>query len=209
MKFSELFTLNPIETVIEIEKADKQDEARRLVERFIITPSLASAIENIALPQLRFDGGAEGKGVLVVGNYGTGKSHVMSFLSILAENETYLSSVQGAEWRDKLAPMAGKYKVKRCQIAASLRNLYEIVAEELTELAKRCGFPFAFKDLRSVTNVKHEFARFMEAFETAPLSASQLEGMSLYDLRLARNWPWAGQLAAAFARLQALPAPSG
>jgi len=28
-------------------------------------------------------------------------------------------------------------------------------------------------------------------------------------LRLARNWPWAGQLAAAFARLQALPAPSG
>ena len=28
-------------------------------------------------------------------------------------------------------------------------------------------------------------------------------------LRLARDWPWAGQLAAAFARLQALPAPSG
>jgi len=28
-------------------------------------------------------------------------------------------------------------------------------------------------------------------------------------LRLARNWPWSGQLAAAFARLQALPAPSG
>jgi len=28
-------------------------------------------------------------------------------------------------------------------------------------------------------------------------------------LRLARDWPWAGQLAAAFARLQALPAPGG
>ncbi len=28
-------------------------------------------------------------------------------------------------------------------------------------------------------------------------------------LRLARDWPWAGQLAAAFARLQALPAPTG
>jgi len=27
-------------------------------------------------------------------------------------------------------------------------------------------------------------------------------------LRLARDWPWSGQLAAAFARLQALPAPS-
>jgi len=28
-------------------------------------------------------------------------------------------------------------------------------------------------------------------------------------LRLARDWPWSGQLAAAFARLQALPAPAG
>ena len=28
-------------------------------------------------------------------------------------------------------------------------------------------------------------------------------------LRLSRDWPWAGQLAAAFARLQALPAPTG
>jgi hypothetical protein len=27
-------------------------------------------------------------------------------------------------------------------------------------------------------------------------------------LRLARDWPWSGQLAAAFARLQALPAPA-
>jgi hypothetical protein len=28
-------------------------------------------------------------------------------------------------------------------------------------------------------------------------------------LRLSRDWPWSGQLAAAFARLQALPAPTG
>jgi len=27
-------------------------------------------------------------------------------------------------------------------------------------------------------------------------------------LRLARDWPWSGQLAAAFAHLQALPAPA-
>ncbi len=28
-------------------------------------------------------------------------------------------------------------------------------------------------------------------------------------LRLARDWPWSAQLAAAFERLQALPAPTG
>lgn len=167
MTYSALFTLNPIETVIEIEKADKHNEARRLVERFIITPSLATTIENVALPQLRFDSANEGKGVLIVGNYGTGKSHLMSFLSILAENDTYLSYVQSPEWREKLGAIAGSYKVKRCQIAASLRNLYEIVAEELTVLGKQSGFEFVFKDLRNITNVKHEFSRFMEAFEKA------------------------------------------
>jgi len=28
-------------------------------------------------------------------------------------------------------------------------------------------------------------------------------------LRLAKDWPWSGELAAAFERLQALPAPTG
>ena len=52
MKYSELFTLNPIESVIKINEADKKDEAKRLVSTFVITPSLGEAIETVALPQL-------------------------------------------------------------------------------------------------------------------------------------------------------------
>ena len=166
MKYSELFTLNPIESVIQIDKADKKNEAQLLVERFVITPSLGEAIETVALPQLDFESGAEGKGIFVVGNYGTGKSHVMSFLSVVAEDAGMLQHIKNEEWKPRLERFAGKYKVRRCEIGGSMMNLYQIVAEQLQFLAKSCGFAFTFKDQSQVSNVKTEFARFMEAFDT-------------------------------------------
>jgi hypothetical protein len=167
MKYSDLFTLNPIETVIKIDPADKKSEAKRLVEAFVITPSLSEAFETIALPQLDLENPTEGKGIFVVGNYGTGKSHVMSFLSIIAEDASYLPGVHSESWRARFGSFAGKYKVKRCQIAASRMNLYQIVAEQLGLLAKDCGFDFNFRDQREFSNVKDEFRRFMVAFDAA------------------------------------------
>ena len=165
MKYADLFTLNPIESVIQIDKADKKTEAIQLVERFVITPSLGEAIENVALPQLDFESGVEGKGIFVVGNYGTGKSHVMSFLSVLAEDAGKLQYVKDEAWKPKLERFAGKYRVRRCEIGGSTMNLYQIVAEQLQLLAKSCGFTFTFKDQSQVSNVKTEFARFMEEFD--------------------------------------------
>jgi hypothetical protein len=165
MNYDELFTLHPIETVIQIDEADKK--AKRLVETFVITPSLGEAITTVALPQLDFENATEGKGIFVVGNYGTGKSHLMSFLSIIAEDAAFLPHVRGDEWRYPFEAFAGKYKVKRCQIAGSMMNLYQIVAEQLERLAQTCGFSFTFIDQRQVSNVKTEFARFMVAFDAA------------------------------------------
>ena len=167
MKYSDQFTLNPIESVIQIERADKKNEAQRLVERFVITPSLGEAIENVALPQLDFESGVEGKGIFVVGNYGTGKSHVMSFLSVIAEDAGMLQYVSNDDWKPKLERFAGNYKVRRCEIGGTTMNLYQIVAEQLQFLAKSCGFAFTFKDQSQISNVKTEFARFMEEFDVA------------------------------------------
>jgi hypothetical protein len=165
MKYGDLFTLNPIETVIQLEKADKKGEAKLLVERFVITPSLGETIETVAIPQLDFLSGTEGKGIFVVGNYGTGKSHVMSFLSILAEDASYLTSLRDPSWTARLARFAGQYRVKRCELSGTMMNLYQIVAEQLQQLAKVCGFSFTFRDQREITNVKDEFERYMVEFD--------------------------------------------
>jgi hypothetical protein len=165
MKYADLFTLNPIETVIKIDAADKKSEARRLIETFVITPSMGQAIDDVALPQLDFDNGVEGKGIFVVGNYGTGKSHVMSFLSLIAEDAEYLQYLKNPEWKPKLERFAGKYKVKRCEIGGVTASLYWILTDELQTFAKKCGFDFQFKDQNQLSNIKTEFARFMTEFD--------------------------------------------
>ncbi len=167
MKYGELFELNEITEVIKISRANTQAGAEELVRRFVLTKSLADSIDSVAVPQLNFESGAEGKGIFVVGNYGTGKSHVMSFLSILAENADMLRHVDDEAWRAKLATFAGKYVVIRQEIAVSDKSvtLFQIVCNSLEELAAKSGFEFKFKR-EGVDNIKKEFARFMSAFES-------------------------------------------
>jgi hypothetical protein len=165
MRYSDLFKLNSIKTVIQINEADDSNKAKRLVETFVVTESLGEMITHVALPQLDFNSGAEGKGIFMVGNYGTGKSHVMGFLSIIAENADYLQYVRDADYKQKLSVFAGKYKVRRHQIAGSLMSLYDIITEQLSILAKKEGFSFNFKLATQVSDIKTEFQRFMEEFE--------------------------------------------
>jgi hypothetical protein len=166
MKYGDLFTLNPIETVIKINDADNRVKAKRLVSTFVVTPSLGKTLETVAMPQLDLDRGIEGKGIFVVGNYGTGKSHVMSFLSLIAEDTGYLAHVRDELWREKLRQFAGRFKVRRLQIAGTMMSLYEMVAQELSALASSLGFAYQFQSQSQVPNVKYEFMRFMECFDT-------------------------------------------
>ncbi len=164
MKYEGLFTLNPIETVIKINKADERTEAQRLISSFVVTPSLAKTFDDIVLPQLSLLLDIEGKGIFIVGNYGTGKSHVMIFISVFAEDSSYLDKVMDPEIRGKFSAIAGKYVVRRTEIVSQM-SVYGIITTELSKLGKACGFEFSWKPMTEVVNNKNEFKRFMEAFE--------------------------------------------
>lgn len=169
MHYRELFQLNPIKTVIELEDANARATALLLVERFVVTPSLQDMLQRVALPQLGKAEGVEGKGIFVVGHYGTGKSHVMSFLSALAEHG---DAPEHLRPHPELTParyqaFAGQYVVKRTQLAGMKRSLYWGVAHQLTELATSLGVPFTFKDEHDIVNPKPELERFLTAIEQA------------------------------------------
>lgn len=165
VRYADLFSLNPIETVVELNDADIKAKARRLVATFVMTPSLEEQLRTVVLPQLDFSRGVEGKGLFFVGTYGTGKSHAMSFISAIAENEGYLKDVREDKIRELLRPIAGGFHVKRLQITGTLMSLYDIVAEQLTELGAQLGLAFQFKSATQVSNVKTEFQRFMQIYE--------------------------------------------
>src|SRR5215831_5299146 len=104
MKFGELFQFDPIETVIQLREADLADEARRLIQTYVISDRMAEQIVDVVLPQLRFDAPQDNKGLLIVGNYGTGKSHLMSVLSALAEHSVLARSLRHAKIGEDVGP---------------------------------------------------------------------------------------------------------
>ena len=84
MKYGDLIQFEPIESVIQLLDANRPAEAKRLVSTYVISDEMAARIAERIVPQLSFDEAIDHKGLLVVGNYGTGKSHLMSVLSLVA-----------------------------------------------------------------------------------------------------------------------------
>ena len=81
MKYHDLVQFEPIETVIQLRDADHESAAHRLAATYVMSDEMAEKLTAVLIPQLRFDQPADNKGFLVVGNYGTGKSHLMSVIS--------------------------------------------------------------------------------------------------------------------------------
>ncbi len=84
MKYSDLVKFEPIESVIQLEQASSEDAVRQLVQTFVISKRMAEQLCDLVIPNLQIDHAADNKGVLIVGNYSTGKSHLLSLISGLA-----------------------------------------------------------------------------------------------------------------------------
>src|SRR5689334_16036593 len=85
MKYKDLIQFDPIESVVELRSSDKLGEAKRLVATYVMSDEMAEKLNDVVFPQLQFEQAADNRGILVVGNYGTGKSHLMAVISALAE----------------------------------------------------------------------------------------------------------------------------
>ena len=72
MKYGNLIQFDPIESVVQLRVADELTAAQQLVRTYVISDEMAEKIITLVFPQLQFGQPADNKGLLVVGNYGTG-----------------------------------------------------------------------------------------------------------------------------------------
>src|SRR5690242_12490938 len=100
MLYRDLVQFDPIESVIQLRSANEKEAAANLVQTYVISDRMADHLANEVIPQIGLSGDIDHKGVLVVGNYGTGKSHLMSVLSALAEHADLVPLVRNAEVRE-------------------------------------------------------------------------------------------------------------
>ena len=163
MKYGDLIQFEPIESVIQLLDANRPDEAKKLVATYVMSDDMAKRITDQMIPQLSFDASVDHMGLLVVGNYGTGKSHLMSVLSLVAEDAAYLPMIRHPKVAEAAAKIAGKFKVHRVEISSQM-SLRDIVTQELESFLEKIGVSYAFPPADKVVNNKAAFEEMMAAF---------------------------------------------
>src|ERR1700680_4108333 len=142
MKYSELIEFQPIETIIQLRDANKSAAAKSLVSTYVISDQMAERLRDVVIPQLQFQKPHDNKGLLVVGNYGTGKSHLLSVISSVAEHADLQPLLTHESVRVAAAQVAGKFKVIRIEIGATEMPLREIITSHLEEKLDGLGLSF-------------------------------------------------------------------
>ncbi len=164
MKYGDLIQFDPIESVVQLRDADKSSAAQHLVSTYVISTEMEERLTQLIVPQIQFDHLHDNKGLLVVGNYGTGKSHLMSVVSSLAEDATLLEALTSPSVRDAVKPIAGRFKVIRTEIGATTMSLRDIFVAELEEYLEKHGVNYSFPDASTITSHKRSFEDMMEKF---------------------------------------------
>jgi len=106
----------------------------------------------------------DNKGVMVVGNYGTGKSHLMLVISAIAEHAELLDDVNNDKVAEGAKKIAGKFKVVRTEIGSTTMSLRNILTGELEEHLSSMGVDYQFPEASQRHENKSSFEEMMAAF---------------------------------------------
>jgi hypothetical protein len=105
---------------------------------------MADLLLNLVLPNLQIDRPADNKGILVVGNYGTGKTHLMAVLSAVAEHGDLALGLRNDAMREAAGAIAGRFKVLRMELGGVEKSLRDIILDELQTFLEGLGCPYTF-----------------------------------------------------------------
>jgi predicted ATPase len=164
MKYRELIQFEPIESVVQLRDADRKDSARQLISTYVISEEMVEKLTELVFSHLQFDFPSDNKGLLVVGNYGTGKSHLMSLISAVAEHADFGDVVQNEDVSRSAREIAGKFKVIRTEIGSTTMSLRDILIAAIEEHLISFGVNYSFPSAGEVSTNKPAFEEMMDIF---------------------------------------------
>lgn len=164
MIYRDLIQFDPLESVIQLRNANELVEARRLVQTYVISDRMAAQLTDLVIPQLRIDRSVDNKGILVVGNYGTGKSHLMSVISAIAQHEDLVADLRNPDVQEEAGHIAGHFQVVRSELGGVTRSLRDSVLGDLETFLDSVGTPFSFPPADKVSNNKDPLIQAVAAF---------------------------------------------
>lgn len=143
MKYKELLNFEPITEVVKFSRTNEADYQQNLVKTFVFSEAFEQHLLPLMVRNLDFTQSGEGFGLQVVGNYGTGKSHLMSLVSLIAEEASLLDGIQNTKPKEDLAAIAGKFKVLRFELG-NTESLWEVITYHIEQYFQSLGINFSF-----------------------------------------------------------------
>jgi hypothetical protein len=165
MKYKDLIQFEPITSVVKLTNANEQSEAERLVKTFVFSKKIKEDLEAVVVKNLLPDSQEETKGIQIVGSYGTGKSHLMSLVSVIAENKSLVDYLSNEDIKKSFGKIAGNYKVLRFEVGTD-KPLKDIVFAQIERFFDELGISFTF-DEKSNFSWREQIQRMMGEFESA------------------------------------------
>jgi hypothetical protein len=166
MKYKELINFEPITEVVQFGQTGKEAYQIDLVKSFSFSDAFRDNLIPLMVKNLDFTRTGESFGLQVVGNYGTGKTHLMSLVSLIAENEKLLDLVSDDKPKNDLKSIAGKFKVLRFELGGT-ESLWDFIAFRIENYFKEIGVAFSFEGHGPITyeqKLKKMMAEFEEKF---------------------------------------------
>ncbi len=167
MQYKELIQFESITTVVKLVNTNELSVAEKLVKTFVFSKKMIDDLKEVIIKNLITEfppePKIETKGIQIVGSYGTGKSHLMSLVSAIAENADLLNLLQNEELSSVFKPIAGKYKVLRFEIGTD-KSLKDIVFSQIERYLKKVGLEYKFNE-ESNESWKSLLQDMMAAFE--------------------------------------------
>ncbi|MDD4157469.1 MAG: DUF6079 family protein, partial [Candidatus Cloacimonetes bacterium] len=163
MKYSELISFEPITSVIQLVKASDRKLAESYVKNFVFSKKMKEDISEIIIKNLDTKAEYETKGIQIVGSYGTGKSHLMTLVSCIAEESELLPLLSNQDMIDEFKKIAGKYKVLKFEIGVD-RPLKDVVFAQVERFLSTLGVSYTF-DVNSNFSWKESIQDMMSVFE--------------------------------------------
>jgi hypothetical protein len=154
MLYRDLVDFEALPRVVQLIDVGEEATARQRVASYVISRRMADMLATLVVPQLQFDAPQDNRGLLIVGNYGTGKSHLMSVLSAVAERAELVDLLTDHAVADAMRPIAGRFLVLRLEIGASTRALRDTILDEIQAFADDLGVTVDVPAMDQVTNNK-------------------------------------------------------
>ena len=144
MKYGDLIQFEPINEVVKFSRTNEIEYQKNLIKTFVFSKTLKESLIPLMVRNLNYHQPGETFGLQVVGNYGTGKSHLMSLVSLIAENAELADLVQDENAKSELLKIAGKFKVLRFELGHT-ESLWEVMKFKLSEYMSALNITFSFE----------------------------------------------------------------